>query len=638
MKITERTQPNAHGPAILTPSWRVEYEEGACVFEGRAGSIIAVEGEIHYTLDDAGKPRPIAKPQELPARLKRIYDEVGWEGLSDRVEGHYIAAVVDAAADRVEITADALGRRTIFYLENGHPAASTDFRDLLAHLGGLTYDPAALYCILVLSYCPAQHTPYRGLRSLAAGERLMVGKGKVTVERRPLLLVSIRSMGEPQLNEYADLLENAVLSRASAAENWVEISGGWDSTVVLGILRKHFDAGKVRAIVNAFDFRDGRRYNPPEVDKSVEIARHYGVPIEIVSTDFGDGALPSRWERAGRIQGEAFAYFWLPAFHLMADRIREKARPGAAVFVGSFSDAVHNFGFSQFASLPYLSYDFRAYSDKLMSYLYSPSFLRKVLEGKCEDDFAYRLFRWHHERTPFADAHRIPRERRLFEYLLPFILGIPRVPFAALPEGELLTARGREELREWLYEHYFKETAEHITPETMYFWLIRLYQHFHLQGSEKIAVETSFRNTGLRPCWPFLDLRLVRFLEAAPEDWGRGLEWRPTKYPLKVYAREKLRIPYEIVESGVHSYIDELEAGHAIDWRAEVIGNSTLTPTLWERAKRSAAFERIFDPSWFNLDALAGVLKTGRSGTGTAVPLNLLTFLSSLEEHGGSQG
>ncbi len=620
------------GRALTTPSWRVEYEEGAFVFQGREGTEVVVEGDLFYTLNDMGKPSPFSnKSSEVSARLERIYGEVGKEGFRDRVEGNYVSAVVRKDQDQVEVFADALCRRPVFYLEKGIPPASTDFRDLIPYLGNIAYDPFALYCVLVLSYAPAKHTPYRGLRRLAVGERLRASEGKIRVERGPLLLRSTRVMGEPQIDEYAELIENAVLSRASAAENWVEVSGGWDSTVLLGILRKHYDAGKVRAIVNAFDFRGGRRYNPYEVDKSVEIARHYGVPIEIVSTDFGDGALPQRWERAGRVQGLGFAYFWLPAFHLMADRLREKARPDAAVFVGSFSDAVHNFGFSQFASLPYLSYDFRAYSDKLMCYLYSPSFLRKVLDGTFEEDFAYRLFRWHHGSVVFARSACKPREERVFEYLLPFVMGIPRLPFAALPEDDLLTPAARGELREWLYGHYFKEAVEHITPETMYFWLIWLYEHFHLQGSEKAAVETSLGEVGLRPCWPFCDLRLVRFLESMPEDWGRGLEWRPTKYPLKVYAREKLRIPCEIVESGVHSYIDELEAGHGIDWRAEVIANSTLTASTWKRVRRGGALDRFFDPSRFNMGALRGMIESGMSRTGTTVPLNLLTFLSSME-------
>lgn len=638
MKILLNT-PSEKEPAgrvLATARWKVEYEEGAFIFEGRDGATVIVDGEIYYTLDDMGKPGRMAKSAEIPSRLKRIYDESGKENFSERVEGHYVVAVMDRGGDRVEVFGDALGRRTAFYLENGYPLISTDLRDLLPYLGRIVYDPAVLYCILVLSYPPSKHTPYRGLRRLSAGERLRASEGKVSAERKPLLLTSVRSMGEPDLREYAESLENAVLFRASATENWVEVSGGWDSTVLLGILRKHYDAGKVRAIVNAFDFRDGRRYNPYEVNKSVEIARHYGVPIEIVSADFGDESLPPRWERAARVQGSGFAYFWLPAFHLMADRLREKADPGTAVFVGSFSDAVHNFGFSQFASLPYLSYDFRAYSDKLMSYLYSPSFLRKVLDGTFRDDFAYRLFRWHHAGVPFTDASGMPREQCLLEYLIPFIMGIPRLPFADLPEGELLTPSAREALRAWLYEHYFREAVEHMAPETMYFWLIWLYEHFHLQGSEKAAVETSLRDAGLRPCWPFLDLKLVRFLQAVPEDWGRGLEWRPTKYPLKVYAREKLRIPYEIVESGVHSYIDEMEAGHSIDWRAEVIGNSTLTLNTWAKVKRESALERFFEPSWFDRDALSQILKSGRSRTGTAVPLNLLTFLSSgLGENGG---
>ena len=32
---------------------------------------------------------------------------------------------------------------------------------------------------------------------------------------------------------------------------------------------------------------------------------------------------------------------------------------------------------------------------------------------------------------------------------------------------------------------------------------------------------------------PFWDNRIQSFLSAMPESWGRGLELKPTKYPLK---------------------------------------------------------------------------------------------------------
>ena len=47
------------------------------------------------------------------------------------------------------------------------------------------------------------------------------------------------------------------------------------------------------------------------------------------------------------------------------------------VYAGEVSDGVHNFGFSQFFFDRSRSNGFREYSDKKISYLYSPTFIKK---------------------------------------------------------------------------------------------------------------------------------------------------------------------------------------------------------------------------------------------------------------------
>ena len=187
----------------------------------------------------------------------------------------------------------------------------------------------------------------------------------------------------------------------------------------------------------------------------------------------------------------------------------------------------------------------------------------------------------------------------------------------------------RVHFKEWLYENYLRDVVEQINCQNMYFWLVWLYQHFHLQGAEKGAVNASYRGTGKRPRWPFYDLRLVKFLQMMPENWGRGLEWRPPKYPLKHYGCERLRIPSEIVKATFHSYISEMNQGRAIDLRREMLNNSTMTYSTWQDVRDNPNSDRLFDKEWFNIAVLNNMLQTGESESGSVLPLNLLALLST---------
>ena len=623
-RLFQTSQPN-----IETNTWRIEYSQNASTFKAGNGNVVIVEGDLYYYLDEDGKSVHFQYGNYNHSLLKKIYDSLGSEGFSEKVEGIYNVAVVNQSKDTVLIFGDAFNRSNIFYPESKDLSiVSTNIRDVLTHMGIISYEPMVLCCMLILGYSPAKHTPYQGLRRLAVGERLLAQNGHIKANKSPVNPSRWIEMEETHHSHYAEIFENAIISGSSPNENWVEVSGGWDSTIILGTLRKYFDASKVRAIVQAINFKDGQCYNPYEVDKSIEIGKYYDIPVDIVVTDLGSPALPDIWANASKAQLPDLGYDWLPAYHIMADFIKQNGKQGASVYVGSYSDAIHNFGFSQFSAFPYLNYDFRAYSDKIKSYLYSPSFLKKIIDGTFEDDFAYKLFRWHHSAEQFSDVSQLSRSQRIFEYLLPFVIANSRIPFASIATDPIFLPDTQMCLKDWLYEHYFKEVVELIEPGTVYFWLLRLYQYFHLQGTERIAVKTSLQGAGQRPCWPFYDLRMVRFMEKMPENWGRGLEWLPTKYPLKHYGCNNIKIPYEIVESSAHSYIDELEEGHSIDWRSEVINNSTLTLTSWASVRAMDNLDQFFDKDWFDIPKMKETIQTGRDECGNILTHHLLTILS----------
>lgn len=612
-----------------TSNWRVEYNQNMFVFRGDNGKTVVVEGEVHYYIDRDGNPVRFIPSNDTCGPLKRVYDSVGQEGFSESVEGMYNVAVINKQKDTVLIFGDAFNRVNLFYcIDKKCPVISTEFRDVLSCFDTIEYDPAVFYCLLLLGYPPLKHTPYRGLRRLAIGERLLFQNNDMhLVEAEAKPLVSMK-MSEADLDRYGEILENAILSRSSQSENWIELSG-WDSTVILGVLRKHFDAAKVRVVTQGRKFSDGYCPNQRMVDNVIEIGKQYNVLVEVVTTDLFDIRLSKALSDTRQARISHFVYDNPLGYQTMANLIKGKGKPGAAVFLGSFADSLHDFAFSHYASLPYLSGDFRNYSNKIRAYLYSPSFLKKVIDNTFEDDFAYKLFKWHYPQVQFVGTSSMTTNARIFEYLLSFILSNSRLPFAAIATESVFLSNAKVCFKEWLWDNYFKNAVEQIDCQNMYFWLIWLYQHFHLQGTEKGVQESCFEGSRKRVRQPYYDLRLVKFLQIMPVDWGRGLEWRPGKYPLVHYGREKLEVPYEFLENTFHGYIGDAEQHRVRDLSSEIINNSTLTSSVWKEVRSNQNLSRFFNKEWFNIDALNDVLQTGESESGTRLPLTLLILLST---------
>jgi hypothetical protein len=60
-----------------------------------------------------------------------------------------------------------------------------------------------------------------------------------------------------------------------------------------------------------------------------------------------------------------------------------------------------------------------------------------------------------------------------------------------------------------------------------------------------------------------------------PEEWGRGLEFNNTKYPLKWVAKNKIKFPYDLLDKGPHAYLWDIKEGFSL--MAEITYRSGVT-------------------------------------------------------------
>lgn len=627
MKIMKRQSGEKNRNCESTKSFDVIFDENGIVIELDNNRTLIIEGELYYYKLPDGETHIIKNIRSEIEAIKSLYSNYSSD-ISTLLEGMYVAAILNKKSDSVLVTGDAFARVNMFYHEsNDNCTASTNINDILSQIKDISYQQEALYCILILAYPPAKHTPYKNVRRLAYSEQLLFKNGKKTVIQQKLDEVKIRPMGDNYIDIYAKIFETSVLSRASDIENWVMISGGWDSTIMLATLCKYIDKSKIKPIVARTLLPDGRCYNPYEVSKAVKVASYYGLDCEVTDVWMSNDDTCNQISMISPNLRSHLLFDWMPTFFRMAETICTKGKKGAAIFYGGFSDGLHNFGFSQYSSLPYLSYDFREYSDKMRNYLYSPSFLTRVFNSSYENDFIYKLFWWHANSKPEKERN-VNTKDTVLNYLLSFVLSDLRIPFAGIARETIFKEEARASFNQWLCDNYFKEAVENIDDENMYFYLIQLYKYFHLQGSQYQVILSAFEGTGFNPRLPFLDVDMADFLSKMPEDWGRGLEWKKVKYPLKEYASRFLDIPVDIIESDFHSYIDEKEDHERlIDWKGEMVNASPLGLN-WRDPSKQEIVDKIFDKQWFDVDVIKARLSNPSDPSTSKLHLNLVTVLA----------
>ncbi len=311
------------------------------------------------------------------------------------LEGFYAACLIHAE-DKLTIFANTYNRKDGFYsITKAGVVASCDLSGVIT-CSSRQYNQAALANLLTIfgNYTPKKHTIYKNVNRLGVGERLQILSGQCRIERLCFSPVSTEDYNKKDLERYAELLEEAIVIRASHNRNWVYLTGGWDSSAILAILVKYFGSQRIRALSGKILFsQEVPGPNSFEVERGRQIAEYYNVEFEAVPWDLTSEYAVECWHktvpffRANHVYAKnANDYFFLSEY------LRLKASEDDAVFAGEICDGAYAFGFASSRTIqehPDLS--FRAYADKMAAYLFGPTFFRTVLDGTCKNDAVYKL-------------------------------------------------------------------------------------------------------------------------------------------------------------------------------------------------------------------------------------------------------
>lgn len=491
-----------------------------------------------------------------------------------RLEGRFIA--VTLAREACRISRDRYAKIDVFVQKyDGGVALCTHLSGLPGDLSADGYDQSAL--AHTLSYYghrpPKRHTLYKGVTRLGVGETAFLLNGAMRIEEVAFVPASARAYGETDLNDYADRFLAHLEAAGSPDGNVVYLSSGWDSTSILAGLVHVFGKDKVRAVTGRMTYSERSGVcNQFEVERAEKFAEYYGIRLDIAPFDYASNA-PKWVEMAQPVFKDNHFFSFTGLNHLiLADTTQQTANGREAIFAGEISDGAHNLGFSQYATLFHPSYAFREYADKMASYQFGPTHLQEILAGRNENDAIRAFFRARSETTLY-DAPMAGADERTRQLFISFFLRNGRQPFWSLQNQNLLTATGGDVYTSEMADAYLSGTTK-ARPENLYAWYLHLYNSFHWQGSTVATLPVMAELYGMDAHLPFWDVGVQDWLAAMPEEFGRGLDFKNTKYPLKWMLENRLDYPMDF-QTGPHAYTYDVDP--KFNHTQEVMCHSSLS-------------------------------------------------------------
>ncbi len=552
--------------------------------------------------------------------------------VSNRMEGSFIKVFINEKGE-LSLTTDEGCRKDIYYVNHEKIKAFSTRLDTLLELleFDVEIDQLALAHSLSIygGRSPKKSTPYKGISRLGYRESLEFKDSKLTVSwlAPPLPKTNNTIEKSTFLENYADSFISALDKRASSDQNVVLFSSGWDSSAIVAGLNHLVGNDKITCIIGEM-FYSSRAgvINDFEIKRAKKICDYYGIELKVVPLDYSK-SLPSNFDEITNfLKSNHLASFTAVNHFILTEAIKQFSDDSCRVFAGEMSDGAHNLGFSQFVSIFHPnSLDFREYSDKMMSYLFGPSFIEFATDKNLEKDPVWLYFR--NRSKVLLDKPYDQIDDRIGQFLQSFFLRNNRFPFASRDNLKLLTSLGAESYEGRFINEYFTPLKHFFSTDYIYSLYLHLYNSFHWQGSTVNSIELAGGYFGLQSTNPFHDERLQRLLQSMPENFGRGLDINPTKYPLKWTLENRLNYPMHL-NSGHHSYT--YDTNPQFSHSEEVLFHSAFFPRFRQVLNQGKLFDNL-NADYFDMNYIKDL--TNRYKNSEKVSSDEFTDLFSLCMH-----
>jgi len=246
------------------------------------------------------------------------------DGLLARLNGMFGLAIWDEPRRRLTVARDAMGIKPVYYaVREGRLFFGSELRAVFAGLEERPeVDAVGTNLFLRYRYTPAPLTMFKGVRKLAAGERLIVENGALRSERwygfRPRPFSPLPTPGEAA-EKLLDIYKRAVKRHLiSDVPLGLLLSGGIDSGLLLGLMSLEGNGWPTFTVGYGRDFKDD------ELDDAAETARIFGARNATVRLDREqfEQALP----RVVSILEEPVASSSIVPMYFVAQRARQDVK------------------------------------------------------------------------------------------------------------------------------------------------------------------------------------------------------------------------------------------------------------------------------------------------------------------------
>jgi asparagine synthase (glutamine-hydrolysing) len=254
----------------------------------------AVVVAAHADLVNLTELQDLTGEEGLPGVIARLYERDGVEAMR-RLRGGFAVALWDRATRRLLLAVDQFGIRRLYYASTAMGLAFASRASALTPLSPARHgvDVSSAYYYLNLGFVPAPRSIFAGVARLAPGHRLMTRNGQAEVSRYWDLTYTERSASAAESAETTVRLASAAvglaLEGASAKTTGAFLSGGTDSSTVLGLMRR-LTGERVPAFSIGFE---DERYD--ELKYAELAARHFDAAhyVHVVTAEEALAALPA---------------------------------------------------------------------------------------------------------------------------------------------------------------------------------------------------------------------------------------------------------------------------------------------------------------------------------------------------------
>lgn len=204
--------------------------------------------------------------------IPHLYEEHG-PSFVTRLAGMFAIALWDAAASRLVLARDRLGKKPLLFAAgDGEIVFASEHAALLKGLRHVpTIDRRAIWLYLRFGYVPAPHDAFAGVRKLLPAHVLTWQEGEISIRRYWDLPDGESQMDEHEaLDEFKRLFERAVARRLiSDVPLGAMLSGGIDSSAVVATMARL--SSRVQTFSIGFDEKEFS-----ELDHARRVAERFG--------------------------------------------------------------------------------------------------------------------------------------------------------------------------------------------------------------------------------------------------------------------------------------------------------------------------------------------------------------------------